>query len=275
MHSILTIGHQVNLKPSKRDFAVQCSLLPAPPLHSKGYLENDAETEEEVESDEEYVLSPRPAHEDSSESEWYSCNRQCERLLLVFHYNFSPNATPVHLVNKYIVFEDCLLSLFNKCGNCGKATPDVTKTTIGTFLRVKQVCDNCESTREWDSQPFISNIPAGNILLSSSILFTGALPSQVLHVMDTLKCVTLSRSAFFSHQKKYLQPSILKVYKKHQSQLLSEIKKIRVGLIIGGDGRCDSPGHSAKYGSYTMMDLEKQAVVDIQLVQVRVHIYMY
>ena len=76
-------------------------------------------------------------------------------------------------------------------------------------------------------------------------------------------------------RKKYLQPSILKVYKKHQSQLLSEIKKIRVGLIIGGDGRCDSPGHSAKYGSYTMMDLEKQAVVDIQLVQIRVHIYMY
>ena len=74
------------------------ALFPAPPLHSKGYLENDAETEEEVESDEEYVLSPRPAHEDSSESEWYSCNRQCERLLLVFHYNFSPNATPVHLV---------------------------------------------------------------------------------------------------------------------------------------------------------------------------------
>ena len=120
-----------------------------------------------------------------------------------------------------------------------------------------------------------------NHLLAISLLAIFFFPRPFfLLVHYHLKCCTLwipslSRSAFFTHQKKYLQPSILKVYKKHQSQLLSEIKKIRVGLIIGGDGRCDSPGHSAKYGSYTMMDLEKQAVVDIQLVQVRVHIYMY
>uniref|UniRef100_A0AAV2LZS8 Uncharacterized protein n=1 Tax=Knipowitschia caucasica TaxID=637954 RepID=A0AAV2LZS8_KNICA len=31
--------------------------------------------------------------------------------------------------------------------------------------------------------------------------------------------------------------------------------------------RADSPGHSAKYGSYTMMDLKSNKVVDIQLVQ--------
>ncbi len=27
-------------------------------------------------------------------------------------------------------------------------------------------------------------------------------------------------------------------------------------LSLGGDGRSDSPGHSAKYGAYTLMDLE-------------------
>uniref|UniRef100_A0AAV2JS75 Uncharacterized protein n=1 Tax=Knipowitschia caucasica TaxID=637954 RepID=A0AAV2JS75_KNICA len=31
--------------------------------------------------------------------------------------------------------------------------------------------------------------------------------------------------------------------------------------------RADSPGHSAKYGSYTLMELESEKVLDIQLVQ--------
>ncbi|XP_071063274.1 uncharacterized protein [Pseudochaenichthys georgianus] len=38
-------------------------------------------------------------------------------------------------------------------------------------------------------------------------------------------------------------------------------------VIVGGDMRADSPGHSAKFGSYTMMDLKNNKVVDLQLVQ--------
>lgn len=34
-------------------------------------------------------------------------------------------------------------------------------------------------------------------------------------------------------------------------------------------GLCVCEGHSAKYGSYTMMDLETNTVVDVQHVQVR------
>ena len=37
-------------------------------------------------------------------------------------------------------------------------------------------------------------------------------------------------------------------------------------LILGGDGRADSPGHCTKYGSYTVMKLHKHAVIDVQLV---------
>ena len=40
------------------------------------------------------------------------------------------------------------------------------------------------------------------------------------------------------------------------------------GLVIAGDGRADSPGHSAKYGSYSIIDINKNNVVDVKLVQV-------
>ena len=39
-------------------------------------------------------------------------------------------------------------------------------------------------------------------------------------------------------------------------------------LSLGGDGRCDTPGHSAKFCSYTMLDVNLMVVADIQLVQV-------
>lgn len=39
-------------------------------------------------------------------------------------------------------------------------------------------------------------------------------------------------------------------------------------VIVGGDGRCDSPGHSAKYGTYSLMDAEQNKILDSQLVQV-------
>lgn len=37
---------------------------------------------------------------------------------------------------------------------------------------------------------------------------------------------------------------------------------------LNGDGRCDSPGHSAKYGTYTLMDSESAKVVEFKVVQV-------
>lgn len=37
--------------------------------------------------------------------------------------------------------------------------------------------------------------------------------------------------------------------------------------------RADSPGHCAKYGSYSMMDLEANRIIDIQLVQVILHFF--
>ena len=40
------------------------------------------------------------------------------------------------------------------------------------------------------------------------------------------------------------------------------------GLVLSGNGRADSPGHSAKYGSYTVIELTCNKVIDFKLVQV-------
>ena len=39
-------------------------------------------------------------------------------------------------------------------------------------------------------------------------------------------------------------------------------------LDICGDGRCDSPGHCAKYGTYTVIDENTNKVLDFEVIQV-------
>ena len=98
-------------------------------------------------------------------------------------------------------------------------------------------------------------IPSGNILTSAAILYTGSLPSKALHIFQTLNCASISQSTFFRHQSCYLQPAISSVWIHHQQKLLSTFKENNVKLHVGGDDRADSPGHSAKYGTYSVLEL--------------------
>ena len=91
------------------------------------------------------------------------------------------------------------------------------------------------------------------------------LPSSiiVLQVFEILNCAMISRRIFFSHQEKYLHKC---VQSDLQMSMLGILQLEENGLILGGDGRCDSPGFSAKYGSYSFLDLERNAILHVELV---------
>ena len=147
-------------------------------------------------------------------------------------------------------------------------TTVIHKKVVGSLLRITQHCNNCQHKRTWESQPYIGNIPAGNFLTSAAILFTGSLPSKALRIFTALNCATISLPTFFRHQSAYLQPTINFIWLRDQEKLLSTLKKNKVKLQVGGDGRADSPGHSAKYGTYSLIELSCNKIVDFQLVQV-------
>ena len=88
-----------------------------------------------------------------------------------------------------------------------------------------------------------------------------------MKLLSSLGLVNISESTYYFHSKIYLQPTVYKVWREHQNALLAELSVTPGGLVLGGDGRADSPGHSAKYGSYTVMEMRLNKVVDIQLVQ--------
>lgn len=52
-----------------------------------------------------------------------------------------------------------------------------------------------------------------------------------------------------------------------QQQVVKEFLK-GTPLQLSGDGRCDSPGHIAKYCTYSLMDTVTDLILDYSLVQV-------
>lgn len=167
-----------------------------------------------------------------------------------------------------MVFEKNLLELFSKCPECtGEATGTV-KSLCGTAVTIERVCHECGVKSSWKSQPFLRRIPVGNLITSAAILMSGCLPSQILRLFNLMNLVSISRATFHKHQLNYVIPTVVAAWNEEQLQLIEALKGMEGGLELAGDGRSDSPGHSAKYGGYNLIEQRINKVIDIQLVQV-------
>ena len=51
--------------------------------------------------------------------------------------------------------------------------------------------------------------------------------------------------------------------------MLSEIGGKAVD--VAGDERCDSPGHSAQFGMYSLMDVATNKILTLHVLKVRIH----
>ena len=146
----------------------------------------------------------------------------------------------------------------------------------GTMVTVSQHCQRCgENAFVWRSQPLVlGRYPLGNVLLSYGILVAGATVKKVLLVLQNMGLCAYSCRTFFRHQRKFLFPVILAYWKTYQENLFNEVWKLKE-TAWSGDGRFDSMGHSAKYGTYTMFCNALSKIVHFEVVQVSSRIHMY
>ena len=169
------------------------------------------------------------------------------------------------------MFNSNLLQLFDTCQSCLSKNVHVEKISpksYGSQLQVMTTCISCGHVRNWYSQPKIGKVMAGNLLLSAGILFGGGSPTKILRCLRHMNLKVISVQTFLQHQRDYLQPAIIRVAKAEQSVILGQIGEGEK-LVLGGDGRADSPGHCAKFGLYTLMDLKRNKIIEVQLVQVK------
>uniref|UniRef100_A0A1A7YS46 Zgc:123060 n=1 Tax=Iconisemion striatum TaxID=60296 RepID=A0A1A7YS46_9TELE len=156
------------------------------------------------------------------------------------------------------------MELFETCPVCSRVS-EVKTYRRGTFLSVHQKCHHCNFSKKWKSQPVMGSTPVGNIQLSAAIYFTGSSYFKLQKVFQAMHLQSMSYKAFQKLSDSYLQPAVIHQWQQYQEEELQILSQKTVK--IGGDMRADSPGHSAKYGSYSLMNLENNNIIDIQLVQ--------
>lgn len=165
----------------------------------------------------------------------------------------------------FLVFEQQLFELFKKCPECGAPVVHKDKSTQGTLLCVHLKCLNGHKF-SWNSQPMLGRMAAGNLLLTSSIVLSGATYTKTACMAEVLKLQFLSEKTFCNIQDEYVFPVVNEAWMKEQNSVASALDNRDVWL--SGDGRCDSPGFNAKYGTYTMFDQDTDKIIDFNVIQV-------
>lgn len=112
-----------------------------------------------------------------------------------------------------------------------------------------------------------TQIAAGNFLLCFAILMAGGSASKVLDIFQHMGLGCVSLRSFFQYQKEKLFPMIYLHWKKYQQKLVQSLKEVKEGVVIAGDGRHDSMGHSAKYCAYTIFCCTLSKIIHFSLVQ--------
>ena len=104
------------------------------------------------------------------------------------------------------------MELFNVCRKCQRLATPTVHQRVGTMMKIAAECEFCGFTLLWCSQQHVGFIPAGNIGLSASILFSGALPSKVLQVLRCMWVATITQRTFSNHLASLLFPVVARVW---------------------------------------------------------------
>ena len=153
---------------------------------------------------------------------------------------------------KAIVVLSCLLPLLRICQLCFSRAK-ITKFMLRTNnLIVKQKC----------SKGHISKF----LNLSSAILFTGNTYTRSKQFMKVANTYFFSERTFMKLQTMVSFPSVNKVYKMARNKIIGTLLNCSVNVV--GDGYCDFFGFNVKYGTYTLMNVQINLILDFDIVQV-------
>lgn len=128
--------------------------------------------------------------------------------LYCFRFDGTTEELPPQDERKFIVFESALKQLLNSCRKYFAACKTASRVH-GTLLEVQTLCANNHFLTR-TSQPYINGKPAGNVLTSAAILFSGTSPTSVLRMFEHINLQaytprtfsTISEATFFLQLKR-------------------------------------------------------------------------
>ena len=161
------------------------------------------------------------------------------------------------------MFESCLFKPLEWCCSCGQEV-ELNTSVRGTLLVVNGTFPDGH-VLNWQSQPLVRDMGAGNLMVAIAILFCGLTFTGISNLAKLLNLAMFSESSFYRLQKEYLFPVIHTNYLMQQDAVMEFLRGNN--LQLSGDDRCDSPRYSAKYCTYSLMDSATDLILDYKLIQ--------
>ena len=154
--------------------------------------------------------------------------------------------------------------LFSCCFQCG-SNAHVTKLHAkGATIFVSSEC-NAGHMNTWNLMEHDSH--DGHVAIAASILLSGGTFQPFREAMKIAKLKMFEHNTFYRIQKSLLFPAINNIYQRKMRAIFERTKENSVCLV--GDGRCDSPGFSATFGTYTLMNETNNEIIDFFISHVR------
>ncbi len=112
-----------------------------------------------------------------------------------------------------------------------------------------------------------NNVYVNDILIPAAVVLSGSQYYKFSNFCQAMNLQIPSGQSYLNYQKHFIAPTVAEFW----DQITSETRKFLAeqDVCLLGDGRSDSPGHSAKYCTYIMMDSKTEVVVDMQIVDKR------
>lgn len=90
--------------------------------------------------------------------------------------------------------------------------------------------------------------------------------SKVLRLFNALNIPNIKQRELSNLLKFYVVPAVYQVWKREQNKRIDEISGNNIK--IASDMRVDSPGHSGLLGSGSTLDVERNIILDTQIIKV-------
>ena len=165
----------------------------------------------------------------------------------------------------FIFYWSSLVLLLQYCLSCPAKALVNSVFMQGPALVVELICEDGHISL-WSSQPRTCNYYEGNIVLAASILFSANTLSKIKKYFD-LACIRfISHTSYYNLQKDYLFGVANEARVNEVKRVVSKISQPHP-CVFTGDGGCDSPGHNAKYLTYTFLEHSINKIVAMSLTQ--------
>ena len=147
---------------------------------------------------------------------------------------------------------------------------ELSRGSGGAAVTAAGRCLDCDCLFKWRLSELVpeTQIAHVDLLLSTAILFTWSEITQGMRLFQFMDVAVGPPSTFQRHQVKHLHKTICYVWRQKQQEHLESLRGEKV--VLGGDGRHSTVGHSAMYCTYSVQDNASRKIVNA--VQVHVSI---